>query len=180
MTGDVKIELTITAEAVEKLFSLLGLLKESREETREETSPTPLKEENKGEKKESNISSCNYVDDVVVASKPAIKPIASNLANKVSNSSVNDDDVIHPPTKEEITEYVNYKGYKLNVDRFYLYYSRLGWCNKAGVSIIKTWKEQIDCWMSNDVSKKETVMQPVDKSTREALKATHPFVPTEF
>lgn len=180
MTGDVKIELTITADAVEKFFSLLGLLKESREGTREESSPTPLKEENKGESKESNISSC-YVDDDdgVIAIKPANKPIANNSSNKVSNSSIDNTDV-YPPTMDEIKEYAESKGYDLNAYRFFTYYSRLGWRDKWGNPVIPVWRETIDYWMHNDVAKKEAAMQPVDKSKREELRATHPFTPTDF
>lgn len=182
MTGDVKIELTITAEAVEKIFSLLGLLKESREETREESSPLPLKEENKGEKKESNISSCYYVDgDVgVEANKPAIKPIANNIANKVSNSSNTDSTGLYPPTVEEIDEYAKSKNYDLNAYRFFAYYSKRGWCDKNGNRVIPVWKETIDYWMHNEIAKKDAAMQPVDKENREALRATHPFTPTDF
>lgn len=179
MTGDIKIELTITAEAVQALFSLLGL-KESRQETREETSPIPLKEENKGESKESNISSCYVDDDVgVVAIKPAIKPIANNSSNKVNNSSIDNTD-LYPPTMDEIKDYAESKGYDLNAYRFFTYYSRLGWCDKFGNPVIPVWKETIDYWMHNDVAKKEASVQPVDKSKRVELRATHPFTPTEF
>lgn len=191
MTGDVKIELTITAEAVEKIFSLLGLLKESREETREKTTEeippiTPKednKKENKEEKKESNISS--YVVDGdccnndLIAIKPAIKPIANNSSNKVNNSPIDNTDV-YPPTMDEIKEYAESKGYDLNAYRFFTYYSRLGWRDKFGNPVIPVWRETIDYWMHNEVAKKEAVMQPVDKSKREELRATHPFTPTDF
>ena len=187
MTGDVKIELTITADAVEKFFSLLGLLKERTEETREKTTEeippiTPKednKKENKEEKKESNISSC-YVDgDDVIAIKSAIKPIANNSSNKVNNSSIDNTDV-YPPTMDEIKEYAESKGYDLNAYRFFTYYSRLGWCDKFGNPVIPVWRETIDYWMNNDIAKKDAAMQPVDKSKRVELRATHPFTPTDF
>lgn len=191
MTGDVKIELTITADAVERLFSLLGFLKERTEETREKRTEeippiTPKednKKENKEDKKESNISSC-YVDgdscsNDLIAIKPAIKPIANNSSNKVNNSSINNTDV-YPPTMDEIKEYAESKGYDLNAYRFFTYYSRLGWCDKFGNPVIPVWKETIDYWMNNDIAKKEAAMQPVDKSKRVELRATHPFTPTDF
>ena len=161
MTGDIKIELTITAEAVQALFSLLNL-KESVNLV--DTTTASTKESNKESIKDS-INNTHYDVDVV-ANKPSIGKV-----NRVEEESV------YPPTKEEIEEYAKERGYKLDTNRFYLYYSRLGWCNKNGVSIIKTWKETIDYWMTNNVSNSA---QAVDKTKREELKATHPFTPTEF
>ena len=178
MTGDINVNITITADAVQAFFSLLGLVKESREESTEEeskeesvnlvvntTTSTALESNN-------NINN-NHYDDVVVANKYS----SNNRLDKLSNDST---DIVYPPTKEDITDYVLEKGYTLDVNRFYLYYSRLGWCNKNGVSIIRTWKETIDYWMTNNVSNTGVALQPVDKNNREALKATRQFIPTEF
>ena len=169
MTGDIKIELTITAEAVQALFSLLNL-KESVNLV--DTTTASTKESNK-ESIKNSVNNTHYDVDVV-ANKLSI-----GKANRVEEESV------YPPTKEEIEEYARKKGYKIatkdeegfNPNRFYLYYSRLGWCSKNGVSIVKTWRETIDYWMTNNVSNSA---QAVDKTKREELKATHPFTPTEF
>ena len=175
MTGDIKIEITITAETIDRILSLLGI-KETREE-KKEASPSPIPptpSERKEESKENtaqqhtrnNISN-NIMHDVdAVAINPAIPHNAASSAN-----------VIYPPTRDEVAEYIQSKGYLVDANRFYTYYSRLGWCNKAGVSIIAHWKETLDSWTTNGNSNMTT---PIGMSSREVLKATHPFIPTEF
>ena len=177
MTGDINVNITITAEAVQAFFALLGI-KESREESTKEESKEKesvnlvvhhTSSSSSSERENNNINNTHYDDDVV-----AIKPTNNHVANESSNN-----DYVYPPTKEEVTDYVLSKGYTLDVNRFYAYYSRLGWATKTGVSIIKTWKETLDGWMTNGHSNTST-LGPVDKNNREALKATHPFIPTEF
>lgn len=187
MTGDIKLEITITAEAVDRIFSLLGLREEKREETSSPTPPT--KEERKEESQftfssdnvqhhtEKNISNISVVDDVVKAITPAI-------THNVVATSVDEDLLskeLKPPTKEDVIRYIVQHNYTVDPDRFYYYYSNLGWKRKDGVSILGSWRETIDSWTKNGRTNTATqTMMPVDKNNREALKATHPFVPTEF
>ena len=169
MTGDIKLELTITAEAVEAFFSLLGLVKESREESTKEESKEivnslSIRTSSTASPSNNNINNNIVNDGVDVAIKPSIQHVVAN-----------------PPTMEEVKEYITEKKYNINPFRFFTYYSRRGWVDKGGNDIRESWKETMDYWMNNGVSNNSSIaIPPVDKDSREALKATHPFIPTEF
>ena len=177
MTGDINVTITITADAVQTLLSLLGLSKESREESTKEESKeresTDLVLHHTSSTENNNINNNNYVVDDDVASHLSSSNV---VANTPSNNRA-----VYPPTKEEVAEYIKSKGYDVDPNRFYTYYTRLGWATKSGTSIITTWKETLDGWMTNGRSNtSSSAIQPIDKNNREALKATHPFTPTEF
>ena len=169
MTGDIKLEITITAEAVQTIFSLLGLTEKREESTKEESKETIL----------NGLSSLN-----------SLASTTATASNNIKNNIVNDDAVVvaNIPSMGEVKEYIEEKKYDVNPYRFFTYYSKRGWKDKAGNDIRESWKETIDYWMHNGVSnnnmpntsKLQKEIPPVDKESREALKATHPFVPTEF
>ena len=169
MTGDIKLEITITAEAVQTIFSLLGLTEKREESTKEESKETIL----------NGLSSLN-----------SLASTTATASNNINNNIVNDDAVVvaNIPSMGEVKEYIEEKKYDVNPYRFFTYYSKRGWKDKAGNDIRESWKETIDYWMHNGVSnnnmpntsKLQKEIPPVDKESREALKATHPFVPTEF
>lgn len=186
MTGDIKLEITITAEAVDRILSLLGLREEKREET---SSPTPPTKEERKEESQYTFSSNdirhhtdsnnNNISSVVGDVVKAINP--SSTLNVVT--SVNEDLLskeLKPPTKEDIIRYIVQHNYTVDPDRFYYYYSNLGWKRKDGTSILGSWRETIDSWTKNGRTNATLTTMPIDKNNREALKATHPFTPTEF
>lgn len=184
MNEGIKIELTITADAVKALFDLLGLSVERREESPKEESkesqlPTsthtnPLFTFIQASSDNNNINNNIHDDDVNVAN-----PL-SNGKTDIVNEKVTDSVAI-PPTMEEVSEYIREKGYDVNPYRFFTYYSRRGWTTKAGAPMAGCWKETLDSWMTNGNTNTSSVcILPVDKNNREALKATHPFIPTEF
>ena len=186
MTGDIKLEITITAEAVDRILSLLGLREEKREET---SSPTPPTKEERKEESQYTFSSNNIrhhtdnsnnnissvVGDVVKAINPA-----STLCNNVSVDEDLLSKELKPPTKEDVVRYIVQHNYTVDPDRFYYYYSNLGWKKKDGTSILGSWRETIDSWTKNGRTNATATTMPVDKNNREALRATHPFTPTEF
>ena len=184
MTGDIKLEITITAEAVQALFSLLGLAEKREESTKEES-----------KEKATDSSSLNNLSDT------AYIHTTSSSNNNINNNIVNDDAVVdvainpsinhvvvNHPTMGEVKEYIEEKKYDINPYRFFTYYSKRGWKDKAGNDIREIWKDTMDYWMHNGVSndnmpntsKLEKGIPEVDKTKREELKATHPFTPTEF
>ena len=189
MTGDIKLEITITAEAVQAIFSLLGLTEKREESTKEES-----------KEKVTDSSSLNPSTDKVadLSDTAYIHTASASNNNYINNNSFNDavdvaiqpsnSHVANPPSMGEVKEYIEEKKYDVNPYRFFTYYSKRGWKDKNGNDIRESWKETIDYWMHNGVSnnnmpntsKLQKEIPPVDKESREALKATHPFVPTEF
>lgn len=57
-----------------------------------------------------------------------------------------------PPTVEEVEEYINEKGYKVNAQRFVDYYSSKGWTIGRN-SPMKNWQAAVRTWASNDFNK---------------------------
>ena len=207
MTGDIKLEFTITAEAVEAFFSMLGLLKERREEetreserrernekeeerTKEEAKDNKenkVKENKEEENKENTITSVDstYVSDVIDRRSYSTELISNNYSNSQTDTSVtleNNTNAIDasqpaPPTREEVIDYVAEKGYILNANRFYNYYTNLNWKTKGGTSIIDCWKSYIDGWARTEPKPKTPVQPPV---VHKEPDYNRPFVPTEF
>lgn len=54
-----------------------------------------------------------------------------------------------PPTKQEVADYVASKGYNVDVDRFYEYYSVAEWRDKNGKAV-KNWKLKLIVWKRDD------------------------------
>ena len=54
-----------------------------------------------------------------------------------------------PPTVEEVAEYVNEKGYKVNPQRFVDHYAARGWKYGQGKPMVD-WKAAVRTWVSND------------------------------
>lgn len=57
-----------------------------------------------------------------------------------------------PPTVEEVEEYINEKGYKINAQRFVDYYSSKGWTIGRN-SPMKNWQAAVRTWANNDFNK---------------------------
>lgn len=57
-----------------------------------------------------------------------------------------------PPTVEEVQDYINEKGYRVNAQRFVDYYSSKGWTIGRN-SPMKDWKAAVRTWASNDFDK---------------------------
>ena len=57
-----------------------------------------------------------------------------------------------PPTVEEVEDYINEKGYKVNAQRFVDYYSSKGWTIGRN-SPMKNWQAAVRTWASNDFNK---------------------------
>lgn len=57
-----------------------------------------------------------------------------------------------PPTVEEVQDYINEKGYKVNAQRFVDYYSSKGWTIGRN-SPMKDWRAAVRTWASNDFGK---------------------------
>ena len=56
-----------------------------------------------------------------------------------------------PPTIEEVEDYINEKGYRVNAHKFIDYYTSNGW--KVGKNSMKDWKAAIRNWARNDYDK---------------------------
>lgn len=56
-----------------------------------------------------------------------------------------------PPTIEEVEDYINEKGYRVNAHKFIDYYTSNGW--KVGKNQMKDWKAAIRNWARNDYDK---------------------------
>ena len=53
-----------------------------------------------------------------------------------------------PPTRDEVQDYIEEKGYAVNVDRFISYYESNGW--KVGKNTMKDWRAAIKTWHYRD------------------------------
>ena len=79
----------------------------------------------------------------------------SNLDTRISNLESRSNTRAKrftPPTVEEVTAYVNEKGYNVNPERFIAYYESNGWM--VGKNHMKDWKAAIRTWVQNDKEKR--------------------------
>ena len=53
---------------------------------------------------------------------------------------------IRVPSPREIGDYIREKNYNVDVKRFVEYYSKRGWKNKNGDSILGSWRQTVDSW----------------------------------
>jgi len=58
-----------------------------------------------------------------------------------------------PPTLEEVQDYIQEKNYNVNAEKWYSYYSSIGW--KVCKNTMKDWKASVRYWASKDKPKEE-------------------------
>ena len=161
MPNEVKIELTITKEAVEAFFNGLSALmaRESKEESTRE------------EKKENDtFCVCSVVVDEDNTSIDKHNTTTTHTQN-TNNTE---------PTFDDIKQYIWSKNYSLDANRFYNYYKNNGWKTKNGNVMIERWKEYIDNWASNEFSSNKALRAMGAGVTVEERRARHPFEPSDL
>lgn len=161
MPNEVKIELTITKEAVEAFFNGLSALM-SRES----------KEESTREKKKENDTFC--VCSVVVDEDNTSIDKHNTTTTYTQNTNNTE------PTLDDIKQYIWSKNYSLDANRFYNYYKNNGWKTKNGNVMIERWKEYIDNWASNEFSSNKALRAMGAGVTVEERRARHPFEPSDL
>lgn len=115
-------------------------------------------------REQGKLGKCIYViTDTLKPEKPNVEnplvenPVVENPAQyntKESNTNKSNTKRYRftPPTVEEVQEYVNEKGYKVNAQRFVDYYSSKGWTIGRN-SPMKNWQAAVRTWASNDFNK---------------------------
>lgn len=114
-------------------------------------------------REEGKFGKSKYViTDMLKSEKPFVEnPLAENpsaenhaqyntkeLNTKESNTKRY---VFIKPTIEDIEDYINEKGYRVDAHKFYDYYESNGW--KVGKNPMKDWKAAIRNWARNDYDK---------------------------
>lgn len=61
-----------------------------------------------------------------------------------------------PPTKQEVADYVASKGYYVDVDKFYEYYTVAEWHDKLGKPV-KNWKLKLLVWKQDTNEKQQFI-----------------------
>jgi len=52
-----------------------------------------------------------------------------------------------PPSLEEVSQYINEKGYSIDANKFYEFFNEAGWIDSKG-NKVKSWKQKIITWNS--------------------------------
>lgn len=73
-----------------------------------------------------------------------------------------------PPTKQEVADYVASKGYYVDVDKFYEYYTVAEWHDKLGEPI-KNWKLKLLAWKQDTCPQKENYIH--NNYTKESIQS---------
>ena len=86
-----------------------------------------------------------------------------------------------PPTVEEVAEYVNEKGYKVNPQRFVDHYAARGWKYGQGKPMVD-WKAAVRTWVSNEYNDNnyQQPSQPKGRFDRSPGAEIHPWGPEEI
>ena len=170
----VKLEITITREAVEALIEGLASLFPLNRESKEESTKEESKEIN------SPITQATTTATKTSNNTVVIEPVAysNNISPVAYNNNLSTDN--NEPTLEAIRQYIEEKGYRLDANRFYSYYRNNSWKTKIGNTILGRWRQYVDDW-----AKSERVNTSPNKDirkgiTQEEWDRTHPFVPTDF
>lgn len=67
-----------------------------------------------------------------------------------------------PPTQEEVQAYCDEKGYKIDVEFFFRYYTASNWKRKDGTPVLN-WKQTVVTWAKKDAEKpKSQIMKACD------------------
>ena len=67
-----------------------------------------------------------------------------------------EDAVVDIPTKNDISDYIAEKGYKVKAERFFAYYEQRGWMDARGVPL-RNWRSVVDSWAANDIDGEDKV-----------------------
>lgn len=114
-------------------------------------------------REEGKFSKSRYViTDMLKSEKPFVEnPLADNPSaenhaqynTKESNTKESNTKryVFIKPAIEDIEDYINEKGYRVDAHKFYDYYESNGW--KVGKNPMKDWKAAIRNWARNDYDK---------------------------
>lgn len=98
-----------------------------------------------------------YLNSLILESTPKAEldliVFAKKCVNAYKEKEPKKKESFVPPTKEEVASYVASKGYNVDVDKFYEYYSVAEWHDKNGKAI-KNWKLKLLVW------KQESKVQP--------------------
>lgn len=90
------------------------------------------------------------------------------IKDNLNNSSDGKSKRFAKPTIQEITDYINEKGYSIDANRFFDYYESNGW--KVGRNPMKDWKACLRTWASKD---KKIERKEEDMSIEELNKRLH-------
>jgi len=94
--------------------------------------------------------------------------ISKDNISKYNSSEVNSNKP--PPTKEEITEYINVNNLNVDSEKFYSYYDKINW-QKNGISI--DWKSTLKYWNKTEKTSVNTnrgkASYDIEEFTRQAL-----------
>jgi len=175
MPNEVKIELTITKEAVEAFFNGLSALmtRESKEEsTREEKKENDTFCVCSVVVDEDNTSIDNHNTTVMHSNVDSHNTTTTTTYTQNTNNT--------EPTLDDIKQYIWSKNYSLDANRFYNYYKNNGWKTKNGNVMIERWKEYIDNWASNEFSSNKALRAMGAGVTVEERRARHPFEPSDL
>ena len=92
------------------------------------------------------------VENPLAENSVAENPAQLNTKELTTNKSNTKRYKFVPPTVEEVEEYINEKGYKVNARRFVDYYSSKGWTIGRN-SPMKNWQAAVRTWANNDFNK---------------------------
>lgn len=99
------------------------------------------------------------ITDMLKSEKPCVEnplaeiPMAGNRAQyNTKESSTEESNTKRyrfiPPTVEEVEDYINEKGYRINAHKFVDYYTANGW--RVGKSPMKDWRAAVRNWSRNN------------------------------
>lgn len=93
------------------------------------------------------------VDNPLVENPPQLN--TKELNTKESNTKESNTKRYRfvPPTIEEVEDYINEKGYRVNAHKFVDYYTSNGW--RVGKNPMKDWKAAVRNWAHNDYNKSD-------------------------
>ena len=87
-----------------------------------------------------------------VESKPDRKLYVNDIDKEEDKKKNKSKNVFIPPTVEEIRAYCEEKGYSIDVEFFFNYYSSSGWKRKDGTPVLN-WKQTVVTWAKKDEDK---------------------------
>lgn len=95
------------------------------------------------------LAECN------VTSNDTVTQCNAPEEDKNKNRKDKNKSVFAPPTLEEVKAYVKEKGYNVDADYFWKYYTEGGWKDSKG-NAVKNWKQKLITWAKKDEPKKFT------------------------
>jgi len=104
---------------------------------------------------ETRMSDFPYAENQHTENQHTENPPQSNNKVSITNTSNNKRYRFVPPTIEEVEDYINEKGYRVDARKFVDYYTSNGW--RVGKNPMKDWKAAVRNWAHNgyDNSRKQ-------------------------